>query len=150
MYERIWLCLFLHPPKPSVRICIMYSEHLRLHVFLELAARVMFVDVSTSCVTLIVNVSSCLRLQAAGVNHGEHAALDGRVHLCNSSCSSISLWQSHRCRRRTTGLCAGGEARAAGAFMLTAVFIYSLTGGLLLGSVSEDRFHLFPSPEDLR
>ena len=27
--------------------------------------------------------------------------------------------------------------------MLTAVFIYSLTGGLLLGSASEDRFHLF-------
>lgn len=66
----------------------------------------------------------------------------GRVHLCNSSCLLI-LPDSH------TGVSGGGSASAlkehedSGAIMLTSVFIYSLTGGLLLSFSSEDHFHLF-------
>ena len=83
-----------------------------------------------------INASSCLsRRQTAG----------GRVHLCNSSCSSIPLTVTQVLAMEDQPL--HSERREdSGAFMLTAVFIYSLTGGLLLSSASEDRSHLFPHP----
>lgn len=93
----------------------------------------------TACHHPAISASSCLsRRQTAG----------GRVHLCNSSCSSIPLTVTQVLAMEDQPL--HSERREdSGAFMPTAVFIYSLTGGLLLSSASEDSFSPVPQPRHL-
>lgn len=126
-----YLSVFYTFPEPSVRICTVF-----VCFFSSNRQKLSWLGHEYAASHPAINASSCLsRRQTAG----------GRVHLCNSSCSLIPLTVTQVLAMEDQPL--HSERREdSGAFMLTAVFIYSLTGGLLLSSASEDRSHLFPYP----
>lgn len=129
------LCFYTFP-KPSVCICIC-----TICIYACLALNRSTVVV----LTWMWSVSVCRT--PLPVSRRRQPAWPPRSRLAEFTFATVAvywfLWQSHRCLVKEDQPLHSKRARTAGALVLTGVFIYSLTGGLLLSSASEDRFHLF-------